>query len=151
MSTRVRPGSLDRDHGICRAWAYFSSRARRDRAGEIDVKRMAVLLLATGCAMPALACDQVDAAKLQSTFAEMGATWSEQGGAVRLDWGRAWDGTAAVQRLALLRAFAQADACLAGRTRPIAFHRQGRLVASAAPGLGVRLLDEPRAGAAACP
>lgn len=104
--------------------------------------------------MPVLACDRLDAARLQSTFAEAGATWSDRGGAVRLEWGRVWDGAAPAQRLALLRAFAQGDACLAGRPRAIVFERNGKAVGSASPGAGVQLLDEtPRAVAAnaACP
>ena len=113
------------------------------------MKTMVVLFLVAGCAMPGLACDRVEAAKLQSTLSEMGATWSEQRGAVQLEWGRAWDGAAGTQRLALLRAFAEGDACLGGRARPIAFHRKGKLVGSAFADRSVRLLDEPAPAAAA--
>jgi hypothetical protein len=104
--------------------------------------------------MPALACDKVDAAKVQLALAEMGASWSEQDGRVVLHWGREWDGAAAPQRARLLQAFAQGDACLAGGPREIAFYRKGELVGRAAPAQGVQLLDAAtlrvaRGGAAA--
>lgn len=108
----------------------------------MKVKTLPALLLAGLCSTPALACDKVDAAKVQFIFSEMGAEWSEQSGLVRLDWGRAWDGTAPRQRVALLQAFADGDACLSGRAREVVSYRRGKLVARASPTNGLQLLDE---------
>jgi hypothetical protein len=70
----------------------------------------------------------------------MGTQWSERDGGVSLDWGRAWEGTAAKQRIALLRAFAEGDVCLAGRSREISFYHHGKLVGRAS-GAGIQLLE----------
>lgn len=68
---------------------------------------------------------------------------------------------AARQRLELLRAFAEGDGCLTGKTREISFYRLGKLVGRASPWSGVQLSNEavkaqvavpvPVAAAAACP
>jgi hypothetical protein len=105
------------------------------------VNTVAALLLAALGAAPAGACDQVDAAKVQLMLSETGAQWSERGGRVVLEWGWAWDGAAAAQRLGLLAAFAQGDTCLAGRSREIEFYRKGALVGRAGPA-GVQLLGQ---------
>lgn len=104
------------------------------------MKNVCALLLTLSCAAPVLACDKVDAANVQAAFSEMGAQWTERAGGLNLEWGREWDGTAAAQRLGLLRAFAEGDACLAGRPREISFYRQGKLVGRAGPA-GIQLLD----------
>lgn len=104
------------------------------------MKNVCALVLALSCAAPALACDKVDAARMQAALSEMGTQWSEQAGVVNLEWGREWDGTAAAQRLGLLRAFAEGDSCLAGRAREIAFYRQGKLVGRSGIA-GIQLLD----------
>lgn len=105
------------------------------------MKTATALLLSLVLGTPVLACDKVDAAKVQLALAEMGASWSEQGSGVVLHWGREWDGAAAPQRARLLQAFADGDACLAGRPREIAFYRKGQLVGRSAPASGVQLLD----------
>jgi hypothetical protein len=107
---------------------------------EETMKTVAAILLAGLCAAQAIACDKVDAAQVQATLSEMGTQWSERDGAVLLDWGRAWDGTAASQRLGLLKAFAEGDVCLTGRAREISFYRHGKLVGRSSPG-GIQLLD----------
>jgi hypothetical protein len=113
------------------------------------VKTLPALLLSALCAMPASACDKVDAARIQLPFAEMGASWSEQGGRVVVEWGRAWDGAGPQRRVHLLRDFAQADACLAGAARSVDFHRHSRLVGTASAA-GVELAPAvSRVGAAA--
>jgi hypothetical protein len=105
------------------------------------MKTVASFLLAGLCAaQAAYACDKVDAANVQATLSEMGAQWSEHAGGVRLEWGWEWDGTAAGQRLGLLRAFAEGDACLTGRAREISFYRHGKLVGRASTA-GIQLLD----------
>jgi len=104
------------------------------------MKTVTAFLLAGLCAAQAIACDKVDAAKVQAALSEMGTQWSERDGGVNLDWGRAWDGTAASQRLGLLKAFAEGDACLTGRAREISFYRHGKLVGRASPG-GIQLID----------
>lgn len=95
------------------------------------MKTLPALLLTLLCAMPASACDKLDAARVQLALAEMGASWSEAGGRIAVEWGRAWDGAGPDGRLRLLRTFRQADACLSGVARPVAFHRNGRLVGTA--------------------
>lgn len=113
------------------------------------MKTLPALLLSALCAMPASACDKADAARVQLAFAEMGAWWSEQGGRVVVEWGRAWDGAGPQRRVQLLRTFAQADACLAGAARTIAFHRHARQVGTASAA-GVELAPAvSRVGAAA--
>lgn len=112
------------------------------------MKTLPVLLLSAFCALPASACDRVDAAQVQLAFAEMGAWWSEQGGRVVVEWGRAWDGAGPQRRMQLLRTFAQADACLSGAARTIDFHRQARLVGTASAA-GVELAPAVSLGAAA--
>ena len=105
------------------------------------MKTVAALLLAALGAAPAGACDQVDAAKVQLMLSETGAQWSERGGRVVFEWGWAWDGAAAPQRLGLLAAFAQGDTCLTGRHREIEFYRKGTLVGRAGPA-GAQLLGQ---------
>lgn len=109
------------------------------------MKTVATLLLAALCAMPAMACQKVDAAKLQSVMSEMGAQWSERDGRVMLQWGWEWDGAAPSQRLALLRAFADGDTCLAGQAREISFYRKGTLVGKASPAFGIQLIGDTEA------
>jgi len=104
------------------------------------MKTIAAFLLAGLCAAQALACDKVDAARVQAALSEMGTQWSERDGGVSLDWGRVWDGTAAKQRLGLLKAFAEGDVCLTGHAREISFYHHGRLVGRASRA-GIQLLD----------
>jgi hypothetical protein len=107
---------------------------------EEDMRTVSALLLALSCAAPAFACDKVDAANVQAALSEMGTQWSERGGAVSLDWGRVWEGTAAKQRFELLRSFAEGDVCLTGRAREISFYHHGKLVGRASTA-GIQLLD----------
>jgi hypothetical protein len=117
---------------------------------EETMKTVAVFLMAGLCGAQALACDKVDAANVQAALSEMGTQWSERDGAVLLDWGRAWDGTAASQRLGLLKAFAEGDVCLTGRAREISFYRHGKLVGRASPS-GIQLIETgARAKSPAC-
>lgn len=106
------------------------------------MKTAAALLLAASCSGSAVACDKVDAAKVQFTLSEMGAQWSEQDGRVTLHWGWEWDGAAPAQRLGLLRAFAEGDGCLTGQAREIRFYRNGKLVGQASPTAGVQLVRD---------
>jgi hypothetical protein len=110
--------------------------------GRNSVKIVATLILAALCSMPAIACDKVDAAKVQFALSEMGAQWSEKDGRVTFHWGWEWDGAARAQRLGLLRAFADGDVCLAGQTREISFYRKGKLVGKASPRFGVQLVSD---------
>ncbi|HEY0886329.1 MAG TPA: hypothetical protein VGE20_13655 [Ramlibacter sp.] len=113
------------------------------------MKTLPALLLSALCAMPASACDKADAAQVQLAFAEMGAWWSEQGGRVAVELGRAWDGAGPQRRVHLLRTFAQADACLSGAARSLDFRRHARLVGTASAA-GVELAPAvSRVGAAA--
>ncbi|HWI80775.1 hypothetical protein [Ramlibacter sp.] len=115
------------------------------------MKTVPALLLAA-CCTSAVACDRLDATQVLAAMADMGAAWSEQGGTVALELGPAWDGAADPQRLRLLGAFAASDACLAGQSRRISFHRRGQLVGLAAGG-AVQLVGAGvrRAAVVACP
>lgn len=139
---------LTRVMEIARAPASFSG--ADDRSEEGTVKTLPAMLLSALCAMPASACDKVDAAQVQLALAEMGVSWSQQGGRIAVEWGRAWDGADSDQRLRLLRTFAQGDKCLSGVTRAIDFHRNGRLVGTTSAA-GLALVPDPvkSAGAAA--
>ncbi len=112
------------------------------------MKTLAAVLLATFCCASALACDKVDAAKVQIMLSEMGAEWSDKDGSVAFHWGWEWDGATRSQRLQLLRAFAEGDACLTGRPRPVSFYRKGELVGRSWPGSGVQLTVETPAARA---
>jgi hypothetical protein len=118
-----------------------NSQVVHDRWGK-TMKALSALLLAGLCSTSAIACDKVDAAKVQFTLSEMGTVWSEQDGRVKLDWAWEWDGAAPRQRLALLQAFAEGDVCLTGQTREISFYRKGKLVARASPTSGIQLLND---------
>lgn len=115
------------------------------------MKNLTAMVLSALCAMPASACDKVDAAKVQLVFAELGVSWSEQGGHIAVEWGRAWDGAGADRRLRLLRTFAQADACVSGVTRAIDFHRNGRLVGTASAAGMALVPDRVKSAGAAAP
>lgn len=104
------------------------------------MKTVPALLLALACAGQSIACDKVGAANVQAAFTDAGTQWSERGGVVTLDWGRVWEGTAAAQRMEMLRSFAEGDACLAGGAREISFYHHGKLVGRASPA-GIQLLD----------
>lgn len=104
------------------------------------MKILAIALLAAVCGASAAACDKVDAARLQLVMSEMGTDWSEQSDRVTLRWGWEWDGAPPARRLELLRAFAEGDRCLAGRSREILYYRRGQLVGSASPESGVQLV-----------
>lgn len=106
------------------------------------MKTVATLLLGALCSASAIACDKVDAAKVQFVLSEMGAQWSERDGRVTLHWGWEWDGAPRAQRLGLLRAFADGDGCLAGQVREISFYRKGKLVGKVSPKSGVQLVSD---------
>ncbi len=103
---------------------------------------IALVLLAAFCPTSTMACDKVDAAKVQFVLSEIGTEWSETDGRVTLHWGRAWDGAPRAQRLALLHAFAEGDGCLTGQSREISFYRNGKLVGQASPASGVVLISD---------
>jgi hypothetical protein len=115
------------------------------------VKTLIALLLAGVCSTSAIACDKVDAAKVQFMLSEMGAEWSDRDGRIKLDWGWEWDGAPSPQRLRLLQAFAEGDACLTGQTREISFYRKGKLVGRASPAFGIQLLNDSASVQAAGP
>ena len=106
------------------------------------MKTAATFLLVALCATSAIACDKVDAAKVQVVLSDMGTEWFETDGRVALHWGRAWDGASRDQRLALLREFADGDGCLNGQSREINFFRRGKLVGHASPASGVVLMSD---------
>ena len=104
------------------------------------MKTLAALVLALFCSTSALACDKAAARKVQSMLREM-ASWSEKEDRITFRWGSDWDQTASHQRLGLVRAFADSDACLTGRAREVNFYRMGKLVGKASPTTGIRLVE----------
>lgn len=88
----------------------------------------------------ALPCDQVAARKTQNMLHDM-ATWYEKDDKLTFKWASDWDQAAPHERLGLVRAFADSDACLTGRAREISFFRMGKLVAKASPTSGIRPVD----------
>jgi hypothetical protein len=99
------------------------------------------LSCAISCAMNGVyACDQASAAEAQAALHDL-ATWHEDGGTVMVTWGAAWDETTPARRQRLIETFADADARMTGRARPIRFYRQGKLVGSASSTWGVYLAE----------
>jgi hypothetical protein len=95
------------------------------------------------CLVPlvSLACDQDAARNVQAMLRDMG-TWQDTGGKLTFTWGSDWDHANSQQRLGLIKAFADSDACLTGKARQIKYYRKGRLVGDASPVTGVKLLDK---------
>jgi len=89
----------------------------------------------------AKACDTTAAARVHAMLQQMGAQWSESGDGITFHWSDTWDVVSATQRIGLLHAFANGDACLTGRSREIYFYRSGRLVGRASVQSGIRLVD----------
>lgn len=90
-------------------------------------------------ACPAQACDRAAAGRAQLLFTEL-AVWLEKGEVVIVKWGPDWDMYDDAQRLKILTAFADIDACLNYDARDIHFYRYGKLVGKATPNGGIRLL-----------
>lgn len=87
------------------------------------------------------ACDLDASRKVQAMSKEMG-TWQEISGGVSFNWGSDWDHANSQQRLGLITAFSDADACLTGKARKIKFYRKGKLVGEASPNSGIKLLEK---------
>ena len=104
------------------------------------MRSVLVLVFFAMVSTSALACDKAGAKKSLGMLREM-AVWSEKGGDVTFKWGSDWDHAAPHERLALVQAFANSDACLTGRAREINFYRLGKLVAQASPTSGIRLVE----------
>lgn len=85
------------------------------------------------------ACDQVGARKSQRMLREM-AVWSEKGGVITFKWGPDWDHATPDERDRLLHAFADSEACLTGHAKEINYYRLGKLVGTASPTSGIRLI-----------
>jgi hypothetical protein len=108
------------------------------------MKKMILFLIVTIwfiLPLVAVACDQEAALNVQLMLKEM-ATWQEENGTIIFNWGSDWDYANSGQRLGLIRAFADSDACLTGSARKIKFYRKGKLVGEASPTKGIRLLDK---------
>jgi len=69
-------------------------------------------------------------------------TWQEAGGQLTFTWGSDWDHANSLQRLDLIKVFADSDACLTGKARQIKYYRKGKLVGEASPVTGIKLLDK---------
>lgn len=86
----------------------------------------------------AFACDKKAARNVQTILKGM-ATWYEKDGRITFKWGNDWDDTTPENRLGLIRAFADSDACLTGKAREIKYYRKGKLVGTASPTWGIKL------------
>lgn len=82
-------------------------------------------------------CDKIAANEVQKKMRGM-ATWDNKDGKIIVDWGSDWDYADSTQRLGLINAFADSDACFNG-AREIRYYRNGRLVGEASPTWGVKL------------
>lgn len=85
-------------------------------------------------------CDKSAAEEVQASLRDL-AFWQESKGVITFKWGSDWDQAAPHERLGLIRAFADSDACLAGGVREINFYRMGKLVGKASPSAGINLVD----------
>ena len=101
-----------------------------------------VLLLSTFCySQNALKnCDKPSASKLLRMFDAMGDT-SIMNNKVEFRWGSDWDYAPQENKIGLITAYADADACIAGEAREIIFTRRGKKVGEAHPSIGIQLVD----------
>ena len=90
----------------------------------------------------ALDCDKAAAQKVQSNLRHL-AKWASKDGRIEFRWGPSWyDKPDEDRRLALIKAAANADACLTGEAREIRFYSpSGKLVGVASPSSGIRLIN----------
>jgi hypothetical protein len=105
------------------------------------MKKFAIFVVVVFCfnfTAGAVACDKEGARKLQDMLKGM-ATWYEKDGRIIFKWGDDWDHATSEERLGLIRAFANTDACLMGKAREIKFYRKGKLVGEASPTRGIEL------------
>lgn len=86
------------------------------------------------------ACDVAGATQLQSMLKELGS-WKMVGKVVEFKWGMAIDQATPSERLKLLTSFADSDACIYGKARPIEFYRNGKLIGRASPDFGIKLVN----------
>ena len=87
------------------------------------------------------ACDREAARQVQTMLKDM-ATWQEKNEKITFTWGNDWDHASSQQRLGLIKAFADSDACLTGSARGIKYYQKGKLVGEASPTRGIKLLDK---------
>ncbi len=106
----------------------------------VVVFNAAALALAFLFSSQAFACDAEGAVKLERMYREMG-TWYEKAGVVTFKWAADWDEATPKERLGLISGFANTDACLTGKARPIEFYRKGKLVGKASPTWGIKLVE----------
>lgn len=103
----------------------------------------AVVVALVGLAAPgfAFACDKEAAQTVQSNLRHL-ASWEHKNGRIEVRWGPVWYSKQDDDyRLALLKAFANADACLTGQARDVRFYSpSGKLVGVASPSSGVRVI-----------
>ena len=102
--------------------------------------RILVAAILWGVCSLALACDRGAALVVLDNLRSM-ASVSEQGGIVRYEWGPSMDSQSPDRRLRLVRAAADADACVTGRAREMRHFLNGRFFAVASPTSGIRLLN----------
>jgi len=88
----------------------------------------------------ALDYDEGSARDVLVVMSKMGE-WSTSQGKVIFLWKNDWDGATRIQRLGLIQAFANSDACITGKARDIEFFRNGKRVGEASPSKGIRLVN----------
>ncbi len=114
---------------------YVAAKAAFEKAaGAVAAGKKAVADEATA----AIACDVSASVKVQSMLKDMGCSWIDTSKQVKFIWGSDWDNADQQTRLALIKAFANSDACLTGKARNIRFYRKDVLVGEASS-TGIRL------------
>ena len=87
-----------------------------------------------------LGCDERNAREVRAMMAQMG-DWSYKQGKVIFRWNKDWDYASREERLGLIKAFANTDACITGEAREIIYFRNGKRVGIASPSTGIKLVD----------
>ncbi len=107
------------------------------------MKRIILVLILVSLFLPSnliASCDKAGAIELQNSIGSFGS-WSIEQGKVIFRWGKDWDQMSKSQRLGLIQGFANADACINGKSRSIIFLRNEKKVGEASPSTGIRLVD----------
>jgi len=105
-----------------------------------NVLKLAAALLLFICTQ-AHACDKAAAGETLLMMQEF-STAKVAGDGLEVRWSKKMDGQSKVSLLKMTTTYANMDACLTGGARHISFYnRKGRLVGTASPTVGIRLVD----------
>lgn len=86
------------------------------------------------------ACDKIGAAQLQNNIKQVGS-WRDKGRTVDFTWSSSIDDLNKEQKLKMVQAFANTNACIKGIPREINFYLKGKLMEIASPSSGVKLVE----------